>query len=89
MMSRPNPPNGDIALSARRSVWRRHAGKTIPNVGRLESIVALADHGEQVPIFRGRGCFRFTLDGRLFRFGHLSDAEAVAAGWLLRGESFL
>ncbi len=69
-------------------MWRETAGKMIPNAGRLAAVVALSEDGERIPIFASRGSFRLELDGRLFRFGHLSDAEAVAAGWLLRGEGF-
>jgi hypothetical protein len=48
--------------------------------------VALSEDGERVPIFRIKGAFRSTLDGRQLRFVHLGEAEAFAAGWLLRGE---
>ena len=80
------PPDGDLTLSALRTVWRRDAGRTIPNVGRLASIVELTEDGERISIFASRGFFRFEIAGRRFRVGHLSDAESVALSWLLRGE---
>ncbi len=79
-------PNGDMALSARRSVWRRDAGRTAPNVGRLASIVAPTEDGERIPIFTAQGTFRFELDGRKFRFDRLAEAEVFVAGWLLHAE---
>lgn len=79
-------PNGDMALSARRFVWRQDAGKTIPNPGRLAAVVALSEGGERIPIFTARGTFRFELDGRKFRFDRLGEAEVFVAGWLLHAE---
>ena len=85
-MSRPNPPNGEMRLSERRSAWRRLAGKMVPNLGRLASAVAMNEVGEIIPIFMTKGSFRVELDGQQFRFSRLAEAEAVAMGWLLRGE---
>ncbi len=78
----------DMRLCARRSVWRRDAGQTVPNAGRLASAVALTEDGERISIIETRGSFRFELEGQQFRFGHLGDAEVFVAGWLLRAEGF-
>ncbi len=76
----------DLALGARRTVWRQYAGRTIPNRGRLASVVVLTEDGERLPIFMARGTFRLILGGRGYRLSHLSDAEAIAIGWLLHSE---
>ncbi len=77
-----------MRLCERRRAWRRDAGRTVPNLGRLASIVALTADGERIPIFTARGTFRLTLDGQQFSLADLSDAEGVALGWLLRDEGF-
>lgn len=58
----------------------------VPNAGRLAAVVALTEGGEWVSIFKVKGAFRFTLDGRVYRLGHLGDAELIALGWLLHSE---
>ena len=75
-----------MRLCERRRAWRRDAGRTVPNLGRLASIVALTADGERILIFASRGSFRFELDGRKFRFDRLGEAEVFVAGWLLHSE---
>ena len=42
------PPDGDMRLCARRSVWRSAAGQTVSNPGRIASVVALTEDGERI-----------------------------------------
>ncbi len=86
MLEGVGPPNGDMRLGERRALWRSEAGKVVANAGRLASRVTIREDGEIIPIFRVKGAFRFTLDGRVYRLGHLGDAELIALGWLFHSE---